>query len=629
MSSFLRKLKPYYFRKAFRYLRHYGIRDFTIRVRERLAPEHVPYQPWLKRHSASQQDLAAQRQEAEEYLQAKTGGEVPLFSVVVPVFHTPEQYLREMAESVLRQSYPDLELVLADADPEDQTTARILDEYSAKDTRVRVYPLSHNGGISANTNEAVKAARGTYICFLDHDDRLAPDALFCAYRAVREAREKGEVQPLLLYTDEDKIRDDGKGGEEHFQPHFKPDFNLDLLRSNQYICHLLIVKRDLVEQTGGFQSAYDGAQDYDFVLRCADRIREIYGQGAGRTTQPGIVHIPRVLYSWRVHAASTADNPVSKAYAYDAGRRALEAHLDRCGEKGEVLQTPDYGFYRIRYQLMERPLVSIIIPSHEQKALLEKCIRAIRANTRYDHYEVIVVENNSSSREILDYYRQIQGKDNLRVIRWKGGAFNFSSVCNFGASRAQGQYLVFLNNDVEVKEGWLTELLSVCERPGVGAAGPKLVYPGGKVQSAGIVIGIGGAAGSLFTGLNADFGGYLHKASILQDLSAVTGALMMVSRDIFRKAGGFSEKYAVAFNDVDLCLKIRSLKGLVVYDPYAGAVHHESVSRGDEYTKEKAERYRKEAAELKASWPEYFENGDPYYNPNLSLKRWDYALNDD
>ena len=342
-----------------------------------------------------------------------------------------------------------------------------------------------------------------------------------------------------------------------------------------------------------------------------------------------IVHIPRVLYAWRVHEQSTADNPESKSYAYDAGRRALLAHLDRCGEKGDVVVSPDFGFYRIRYREEVHPLVSIIIPNHEQREVLQKCIDAIHAHTDYDRYEVIVVENNSTSREILSYYKSIQGNDHVRVVRWKGASFNFSSVCNKGADQAHGTYLVFMNNDVEVKDGWLTELLSVCERPGVGAAGPKLFYPDGKIQSAGIVIGIGQVAGSLFTGMNGAFGGYLHKASLMQDLSAVTGALMMVRREIFEQVGGFRKELAVAFNDVDLCLKLREKGWLVVYDPFAQAIHHESASRGDEYTKEKAERFRKEAAFMKAAWPDYYEQGDPFYNPNLSLKRWDYSLSDD
>ena len=629
MDSMLRKFKPYYIRKAFRYLRHYGLHDFAVRVQERLAPEHVPYGPWFEKRRVSGEELAAQRREAEAYLRSGRMEQEPFFSVIVPIYRTPERYLQEMAHSVLSQSFPDFELILVNASPDDRSCSASLRALEKKDRRVRILALAENQGIAQNTNAGLFSARGEYVCFMDHDDRIEPDALYHAWKAIVSACGAGRKKPLLLYTDEDKIRDDGRGGEEHFQPHFKPDFNLDLLRSNNYICHFLIVKASIAREAGGFDSMYDGAQDYDFILRCTDLIRAQCGCGYGREAQPGIVHIPRVLSAWRVHEQSTADNPESKSYAYDAGRRALLAHLDRCGEKGDVAVSPDFGFYRIRYREEEHPLVSIIIPNHEQREVLQKCIGAIHAHTDYDRYEVIVVENNSSSREILSYYKSIQGIDHVRVVRWKGASFNFSSVCNKGAEQAHGNYLVFMNNDVEVKDGWLTELLSVCERPGVGAAGPKLFYPDGKVQSAGVVVGIGQVAGSLFTGMNGAFGGYLHKASLMQDLSAVTGALIMVQREIFEQVGGFRKELAVAFNDVDLCLRLREKGCLVVYDPFAQAIHHESVSRGDEYTKEKAERFRKEAAFMKAAWPDYYEKGDPFYNPNLSLKRWDYSLSDD
>lgn len=675
MRNVLRKMKPYYVRKALRYLRHYGLRDFTVRVRERLSPDQVPYGPWYEKHQPTAEDLARQRGEAESALGQGSGegDPSPLFSVLVPIYRTPEAYLRQMIGSVLRQTYPNLELVLANASPDDAVCSGVLASYAKEDARVRVLGLDRNGGISANTNAAIRAARGEYLCFLDHDDLIREDALYQAWKAIRRSAEEEGMEPDLLYTDEDKVRSDGRGGLEHFQPHFKPDFNLDLLRSNHYICHFLMVRKTLAEEVGGLDCAYDGAQDYDFVLRCTDAIRKKYPMetgrggrtGAGRkypaktgvedpvcqvgrkdmcgsdgqaARQPscrrrggqrGICHIPMVLYSWRVHAESTADNPDSKSYAYEAGRRALEASLARSGEEGKAVSLPDYGFYRVRYELTDRPLVSIIIPSHEQADLLSACIESIRSHTGYDNYEVIVVENNSHSREVLDYYKKIQRQDHVRVIRWKGGAFNFSSVCNWGAAHAEGAFLVFLNNDTEVEEGWLTELLSVCLRPGVGAAGPRLLYPDGKIQSAGIVVGIGGVAGSLFTGMNGAFSGYLHKASLVQDLSAVTAACMMVRREAFELAGGFTEELAVAFNDVDLCLKIRDLGQLVVYDPFAQVIHKESVSRGDEYTKEKADRYRREAAYMKETWQAYYEQGDPYYNPNLSLAKWDYTLKDD
>ena len=602
--SLLQKMKPYYIRKALRYLKHYGPKDFLIRVRERLTPDDVPYGPWYEAHKACEEELDRQRSECA----SMPCREKPLFSIVVPAWKTPEVFLRGLLDSVLGQTYPYLELVIANASPEDENMAKILEEYSRRDNRLVVVDLLENESIAANTNAAIAKASGEFICFMDHDDLIAPDALYEAHRAASS----GDFD--LIYTDEDKIRDDGKGGLEHFQPHFKPDFSLDLLRSNNYICHFLMVRKSLVQQAGGPDDRFEGAQDYEFILRCIDMI-----------DSERIAHIPGILYHWRTHAASTADNPDSKAYAYDAGKRALEEHLARRGEHGKVSQTKDHGFYRVRYEVQGHPKVSIIIPNREQKQMLEKCLNAVREHTHYDNYEVIVVENNSSSKEILDYYRQIQGKDGVKVIRWKR-EFNFSAINNFAAKKAEGEYLVFLNNDVEVRDGWLTELLGVCSRKDVGAAGGRLCYPDGRIQSAGIVVGIGGVAGSLFTGMNGSFSGYLHKASIMQDLSAVTAAMMIVKKDAFDAAGGFTEELAVAFNDVDLCLKLRAADWLIVYDPWAEATHYESVSRGDEYTAKNAERWRFEAAWMKEHWAEYYGKGDPYYNPNFSLARWDYTL---
>lgn len=650
-GSFLQKMKPYYIRKALRYLRHYGVRDFAVRVRERLAPDEVPYGPWLKKHQADEEELAWQRAEFP------TGGDErrpPLFSIVVPAYRTPEKFLEEMIRSVRAQTFPFWELIVVNASPDEETMGRVLQDAAREDSRIRVLPLSENKGIASNTNAGIAAAKGEFVGFLDHDDVLMPDALYEAYQAVRRnckaeksaalaagpaaegagAAGRGRLlwaerlaasPVMLIYTDEDKIREDGEGGTEHFQPHFKPDFNPDLLRANNYICHFLIVRRTLAMDLGGLSGDFDGAQDYEFILRCVDRI---CSGDRFPVRETAIVHIPRILYSWRVHASSTADNPDSKAYAYEAGRRALQEHLDRRGLCGRAVQRKDYGFYRVEYEEEEHPLVSILIPNREQKKMLEKCLDAIREHTRHDRYEVIVIENNSSSGEILRYYKEIQGKDHVRVIRYRG-PFNYSAINNYGVSKAGGSYLVFMNNDVQVRDGWLEELLSVCERKGTGAAGPRLLYPDGRIQSAGVVVGIGSTAGSLFTGMKGEFSGYLHRADTMQDLSAVTGALMMVKRTAFEQAGGFSEELAVAFNDVDLCLKIREQGYLVVYDPHAGAIHHESASRGDEYTDENAARFKKEAEYLRTRWADYYENGDPYYNRNLSLAKWNYALDPD
>ena len=401
--------------------------------------------------------------------------------------------------------------------------------------------------------------------------------------------------------------------DEHFQPHLKPDFNIDLLRSNNYICHFFVVRRQLVEEVGGFRREFDGAQDYDFIFRCVEKAREV-------------VHVPEILYHWRTHKASTADNPASKMYAFEAGKRAIEAHLERTGVKGTVSHPPDLGFYRVKYPVQGHPLVSIIIPNKDEKETLEKCLESIKKNTLYDNYEIIIVENNSTTDEIFDYYRKISEDPRIHLICWKK-EFNYSAINNFGVKNARGEYLLFLNNDVTViTEDWMGEILGVCQRREVGAVGVKLIYPDNTIQHAGCVIGIGGIAGHMFVDMPADRTGYLHKASVLQDMSAVTAACMMMKRSAFDKVGGFTEELAVAFNDVDLCLKTTKAGYLVVYDPYARLYHMESKTRGAENNEVKVRRFQREIEYMRCNWIDILKNGDPNYNKNLSLTKWNYSL---
>lgn len=413
----------------------------------------------------------------------------------------------------------------------------------------------------------------------------------------------------VVYTDEDKVTTEL---DEHFQPHLKPDFSLDLLRSNNYICHFFLARRSVIEEVGGFRKEFDGAQDYDFIFRCVEKAREI-------------LHIPEILYHWRTHKASTADNPASKMYAFDAGKRAIEAHLERTGTKGEVSHTPDLGFYRVKYPVQGEPLISIIIPNKDEKETLETCLDSIRKST-YRNYEILIVENNSTTEEIFRYYKELSDEENVRLLRWKK-EFNYAAINNYAASHAKGDFLLFLNNDVKaITADWIEELLSVCQRPEVGAAGAKLIYPDDTIQHAGCVIGMGGIAGHMFVDMPADRTGYLHKASILQDMSAVTAACMMMKREAFDRAGGFTEELAVAFNDVDLCLKVRSEGYLIVYDPYAQLYHMESKTRGAEDSKEKVQRFQTEIEYMRCHWIDILKNGDPYYNKNLSLTKWNYSL---
>ena len=594
-TKLIKKMSPYNIKKGVLYLKHFGPKEFWIRLTERFQTDDVDYEEWYRNHRTTGEELEKQRNARFPYS--------PLISILVPVYNTPEAFLKQMIQSVRKQTYSNWELCIANADPTNQEVADILKTASGKDRRIRVTDVPENKGIAQNTNAALAIASGDYIGLLDHDDLLTPDALYEVVRVLNE-----EELPQVIYSDEDKVTTDLS---EHFQPFMKPDFNLDLLRANNYICHFFVAEKDLAEQVGGFRGEYNGAQDYDLILRCTERAEKI-------------AHIPRILYHWRVHKASTADNPASKMYAFDAGKRAIEEHLKRCGEKGTVSHTKDLGFYRVQYQVQGKPLVSIIIPNKDHADMLDRCLKSIEKSS-YQNYEIIIVENNSEKEETFDYYKQLKS-ERIKVVYWEG-IFNYSAINNFGVRAAKGDFLILLNNDVEIiTENWIEEMLSNCQRKDVGIVGAKLYYPDDTVQHAGIIIGIGGVAGNIFTGLPRRFTGYFHKASIQQDLSAVTAACMMVKRSVYEEAGGLEEKLQVAFNDVDFCLRVRKAGYLVVFDPYVELYHYESKTRGSENTKEKVRRFQSEIEYMRSHWLELLKKGDSMYNPNLTLTKWDYSL---
>ncbi len=596
-SKMLKKLSPYTIQKGFRYLKHYGPKEFWIRLHERFELEEVPYGPWYEAYIPDEETLEAQKKHKFDC--------EPLISITVPAYQTPVEFLRQMIESLISQTYTEWELCIANASPDSEEMQRILADYSAKDSRVRFCNLKENLGIAENTNRAFSMARGEFIGLLDHDDLLAPNALYEIVNALQD-----HPQADALYTDEDKVTTEL---DEHFQPHLKPDFNLDLLRSNNYICHFFVVRRSVVEKAGGFRKEFDGAQDYDFIFRCTENAREV-------------VHVPEILYHWRTHKASTADNPASKMYAFEAGKRAIEAHLERTGTKGIVSHTQDLGFYRVKYPIQGEPLVSVIIPNKDEKETLQTCLESLKKNTSYRNFEIIIIENNSTTEEIFRYYKELSKDPQIHLLRW-GKEFNYSAINNFGAAHARGEYLLFLNNDVKsIDPDWMEEMLGVCQRPEVGGVGAKLIYPDNTIQHAGCVIGMGGIAGHMFVDMPADRTGYLHKASLLQDMSAVTAACLMMKKEVFEQAGGFTEELAVAFNDVDLCLKVRKNDYLIVYDPYAKLYHMESKTRGAEDSKEKVRRFQTEIEYMRCRWIDILKNGDPYYNKNLSLTKWNYSL---
>lgn len=596
-TRMLKKLSPYTIQKGFRYLKHYGPKEFWIRLHERFEPEEVPYGPWYQAYVPDQETLEAQKKHKFDYR--------PLISIAVPAYQTPVEFLKQMIESLISQTYPEWELCIANASPDNEEMQRVLADYSAKDSRVRFCNLKENLGIAENTNRAFSMAKGEFMGLLDHDDLLAPNALYEIVQALQD-----HPQADALYTDEDKVTTEL---DEHFQPHLKPDFNLDLLRSNNYICHFFVVRRSIVEKAGGFRKEFDGAQDYDFIFRCTENAREV-------------LHVPEILYHWRTHKASTADNPASKMYAFEAGKRAIEANLERTETKGVVSHTQDLGFYRVKYPVQGKPLVSVIIPNKDEKETLQTCMEMLNSNTSYQNFEIIIIENNSTTDEIFRYYKELSKDPRIHLLRW-GKEFNYSAINNFGVAHAKGEYLLFLNNDIKsINPDWMEELLGVCQRPEVGGVGAKLIYPDNTIQHAGCVVGMGGIAGHMFVDMPADRTGYLHKASLLQDMSAVTAACLMMKKEVFDEAGGFTEELAVAFNDVDLCLKVRKNNHLIVYDPYAKLYHMESKTRGAEDSKEKVRRFQTEIEYMRCHWLDILKNGDPYYNKNLSLTKWNYSL---
>jgi glycosyltransferase involved in cell wall biosynthesis len=610
------KITPYRIKKGLRYLKHYGFKEFFIRLGERMEKEEVPYETWYQAHKITVEEAEKQRK-----LQAEWQNR-PLFSLCVPLYRTPGEYLKQMIASVQAQTYDNWQLCLADG-TEDDAVEKLVKPYAEKDTRICYRHLSENKGIAENTNAAFFMAEGEWIGLLDHDDCLAENTLFEVLNAVQEAG-GGEV----VYTDEDKM---DEKGEHHFQPHFKPNYNVDLLRSNNYITHFFSVKREIVNQVEGFRREYDGAQDYDFILRC---IR----------ASERVLHVPKILYHWRISPNSTADNPASKQYAFEAGQRAVSNYLKELGVEAVVSRTRDFGFYRVQYPVQGSPLVSVLIPNKDEAETLKRCLASVKKST-YRNMEIIIIENNSTDPETFAYYEELfqqkyeasgmltgsltGGADfscRLKLVTYQG-SFNYSAINNFGTSFAEGDYYILLNNDIEIlTPDWIEEMLGNCQRPEVGIVGARLQYPDKTLQHAGIVVGLGGIAGNLFVGMKAERTGYLHKASIQLDYSAVTAACMMVKKDCYRLAGGMTEELAVAFNDVDFCLKAGEAGFLVVYNPAVEAVHYESKTRGKEDTYEKMKRFDGEIAYMKERWQEILKKGDPCYNPNLSLTNSNYAL---
>ncbi len=533
----------------------------------------------------------------------------PLISILVPLYNTPQNFLSAMMGSVKDQTYKNWQLCLADGSDDHHSYVK---EYCLKmaeaDERISYKKLEKNEGISGNTNKCLEMAKGEYIALFDHDDILHPSVLYEYVKAINEKNAD------YLYCDETTFAGDDIN--RMLTMHFKPDYAPDNLRANNYICHFSCFKRELLDGTELFRSKFDGSQDHDMILRLTDRAKNI-------------VHIPKLMYYWRAHAGSVASDITAKDYAIEAARGAVADSLRSHGFKNfRISSTRAFEtIFKISYEIEGNPLISIVIPNKDHIEDLKRCITSIRERSTYDNYEIIIVENNSESEEIFDYYRSIEC-DNIRIVRYEG-RFNYSKICNLGVANAKGEYILLLNNDVQViTVNWLEEMLMYAQRSDVGAVGAKLYYANKTIQHAGVVIGLGAhrTAGHTHYGQSRENLGYMGRLCYAQDVSAVTGACLMVKRSLYEKVGGLDESFEVSLNDVDLCLKLRHEGLLNVFTPFAELYHFESISRGLDDNGEKAKRYEEESARFREKWKQDLEAGDPYYNVNFSLDRSDYSL---
>ena len=576
-------------------------------VKRRCFGKKARYLPTKKVLEAQRAELAGQT--------ADSCG-LPTISILTPLYNTPEPYLREFLDSFVDQTAPNGQLCLADAsDAEHDAVKRIVKEYQAKNQRI-VYKKIENKGIAANTNAAASLATGDYLALADHDDILAPHAMYTMGKAILQLRERGEPDGFL-YSDEALF---SKSIQRPIVAHFKPDYAPDYLLCCNYICHLAVFQKALWDAVGGERPECDGSQDHDLFLRLIEQVG-------------GAAHVPQVLYYWRVHAGSTSGGTEAKPYVAAAAKKALADHLARTGRTGTVEDGLFPSTYRVKWDIEGDPKVSILIPNKDHTDDLEKCLQSIWKKTTWDNYEIIVIENNSTDPATFAYYEKAKQRyDGLKVVTYPGKGFNFSGINNFGRKAAVGDYLLLLNNDVEVRNGdWLTELLRQCAHKG-GAAicGAMLYYPDETLQHAGVITGLGGYAGHSHKYKQKGGSGYLFRIATVQDFSAVTGACLLVKASVYDEVGGLDEQFAVAFNDVDFCLRVRDAGCRIAWTPYAELTHYESKSRGgDEKDPAKAARFAAEQQRLYTIHGKENILDDPYYNPNLTRDREDFSESDD
>lgn len=560
------------------------------------------YAAWIRKY-----DSIGEKERAAYAARAGALSDPPLISVLMPVYEPKMEWLKEAVQSVRGQIYPYWELCIADDASADPHVRRYLEGLAKEDLRIKVCFRSVNGHISAATNSALEIAAGEFVALLDQDDLLREHALVCMAEAIDTNSDAG-----VIYSDEDKIEDGRR-----CDPYFKSDWDPYLMRCHNMICHLGVYRTALVRELGGLQEGFEGAQDWDLALRCVDRIQEHQ-----------VIHIPRVLYHWRIHKQSTAmSDSGAKPYTLDAAQRAIGEHLERRGIKAAAELIPEFSMFRVRHKLPDvKPMVSIVIATRDRKDLLQGCIESITGKTSYRDYEIIVVDNGSQERESLEYLKDLKKRMKVKVVR-DDRDFNFSRLNNLGVREASGDYVLLLNNDIEVESAdWLAEMVALVIQSGVGCVGARLWYPNGKLQHGGVILGLGGYAAHAHRGMPRGYYGYLNRASLTHTMSAVTGACLLVRKSLYEEVGGFDEEdLAIGYNDVDFCLKVRAKGYRNLICAEADLTHHESASRGEDLSGEKLLRFRNEGAVLRARWSDLLDH-DPAYNPNLTDSAEDFGL---
>ena len=613
------------FKRAFDFLLKEGITEFIKKTKRKIKGLQVDYDynEWYRLTKISNEELKKQKEEYADNFKIK-----PKFSLIIPIYDTSTQFLELLFDSIFEQTYQNFEICVADATEYEKGTNKnnpkkyIENLPKEKKERIKVVYLNTNKNIAYNTNEALKLAAGDYIVLVDHDDELTLDAL---YENVKAINENENIE--LIYSDEDKV--DMKDSS-YFEPHFKSDFNLDLLLSVNYFCHLTTIKKTLVDELikkyGVFErEEYNGAQDYDLFLRLTNIL-------LNKGEENKIYHIRKVLYHWRCHPKSTAKETNSKTYAFLNGKKAIEDFYKHSNINFREVEKIEDGFSLGLYHTVfkkfdDEPLISVIIPNKDHIDDLKVAMDSVISGN-YKNIEFIVVENNSTDKNTFVYYDELKNRKDINVkVLYYDGNFNFSKINNYGVSEASGEYILFLNNDVEmINKNSIFELVSYIVRDDVGAVGAKLLYKDNTIQHAGVVIGFGGIAGHTFIGIHDKDSSYMHRAQVVSDYNAVTAACLMTKKTLFDKINGFDEKLCVAFNDIDLCMKIRKENKRIVYNPYASFYHYESKSRGLEDTKEKVDRFNREVAYFAVKWKKEMDKGDEYYNPNLTLRKSDFSL---